>query len=53
VKFGEAVELARKGGKITREGWNGRGQYVYYQEGSVIDPKDGRNDVLRECRGLS
>ena len=51
MKFGEALELARQGRKITREGWNGEGQFVYYQEGSVIDPKDGRNDVLKAMEG--
>jgi hypothetical protein len=51
MKFGEAIELARQGKRITREGWNGKGQFVYYQEGSVIDPKDARNDVLRAMEG--
>jgi hypothetical protein len=51
MPFGMALEAARQGRKITRKGWNGRGQYVYYQEGSVIDPKDGRNDVLKAMEG--
>ena len=28
VNFGEAIELARKGKQIQREGWNGKNQYV-------------------------
>lgn len=51
MKFGEAIEFAKRGKKITRNGWNGKGQYVYYQEGSVIDPAQGRNQVLREMSG--
>ena len=30
MSFGIAVELAKKGVKIAREGWNGRGMFVYY-----------------------
>ena len=51
MKFGEALEHAKAGKKITRAGWNGKGQFVYYQEGSVIDPKDARNGVLRAMTG--
>jgi hypothetical protein len=29
MKFGEAIELAEQGNKITRDGWNGKGQYVF------------------------
>lgn len=28
LTFGEALELCKKGAKISRRGWNGRGQYV-------------------------
>lgn len=51
MKFGEAIELAQQGKKITREGWNGKGQFVYYQEGSAIDPQAARNEVLRAMEG--
>lgn len=36
MKFGEAIEHARNGKKITREGWNGKGMYVYMTEGRTI-----------------
>jgi hypothetical protein len=51
MKFGEAVDLAKQGKKITRESWNGKGQFVYYQEGSVIDPTQARNPVLASFEG--
>ena len=28
MKFGEAIEKVKEGKKITREGWNGKEQYV-------------------------
>jgi hypothetical protein len=51
MPFPLALEAAKQGKKIARKGWNGKGQFVYYQEGSVIDPKDGRNGVLRAMAG--
>lgn len=31
--FGEAVELLKKGYKVSRKGWNGKGMFVVYQKG--------------------
>lgn len=33
MNFGDAVESAKSGKKITRRGWNGKGMYVVYQKG--------------------
>lgn len=33
MTFGIAVELAKKGIKIARDGWNGKGMFVVYQKG--------------------
>lgn len=33
MKFGEAIEKAKEGKKITREGWNGKGMFVVVQKG--------------------
>ena len=33
MNFGLAIESAKKGCKITRRGWNGRGMYVIYRTG--------------------
>ncbi len=30
MNFGEALDHIEKGGKIAREGWNGKGLFVYY-----------------------
>lgn len=30
MKFGEAIEKAKEGKKITRAGWNGKGMFIYY-----------------------
>ncbi len=39
MRFGEAIEQARIGRKIAREGWNGKNMYVYMTEGRTI-PSD-------------
>lgn len=48
LNFGLAMEAAKKGAKISRRGWNGKGQYVvlgtnfsYYVEGT--DTRDAAN----------
>jgi hypothetical protein len=33
VDFSEALAALKQGHKLTREGWNGPGQYVVYQAG--------------------
>ena len=33
MNFGEAIELAKSGKKITLTGWNGKGMFVVYQKG--------------------
>lgn len=30
LSFGKALEAAKRGDKIAREGWNGKGMFVYY-----------------------
>lgn len=35
--FGEAIEAAKKGSRISREGWNGKGLFVFVQVPSTIE----------------
>ena len=30
MNFGEAIACLKKGGKVHRTGWNGRGMFLYY-----------------------
>lgn len=30
MNFGQAIEALKEGKKIAREGWNGKGMFVYY-----------------------
>ena len=38
MKFGEAIEAAKAGKKIAREGWNGKGMFVVYMEPMSLPP---------------
>lgn len=55
MKFSEALEHARQGAKIAREGWNGKGMFIFLVNGDSIkeaihnaygDPTKDGYDVL-------
>jgi hypothetical protein len=55
MKFTEALALCEQGERICRAGWNGREQFVYWQEGSVVPISSLRCDAIRawaRIRGL-
>ena len=41
MSFGHAVEAAKKGYRIARTGWNGKGMFVFLREGRVISGASG------------
>ena len=30
MNFGQALEILKEGKKLAREGWNGKGMFIYY-----------------------
>lgn len=34
MNFGKAIDALKRGHKVAREGWNGKGMFVYLVEGS-------------------
>lgn len=36
MTFGEAVEAMKRGWKVTRLGWNGKGMYIWVMPGSTV-----------------
>ncbi|GAB6392024.1 MAG: DUF2829 domain-containing protein [Treponematales bacterium] len=51
MTFGEALTQAKQGKAITREGWNGKGMFVYLTEGSRVPAMAMRVAVLHEMEG--
>lgn len=42
LSFGDALEALKKGYRIARKGWNGKGMFLYLNKGSVATmPQDG------------
>jgi len=48
MTFGDAIAAAKEGARITRDGWNGKGQFVYYQPGSNIRVKELRCKTVHD-----
>ena len=44
MTFGIAVELLKKGFKVAREGWNGKGMYLFLAHGKDIQSCTGINE---------
>lgn len=38
LTFGQAVEFAKEGNLIARQGWNGKGMFVFQRPGDVLSP---------------
>ncbi len=36
MDFGEALTILKRGGRVTRSGWNGKGIFVYLVPGSTF-----------------
>jgi hypothetical protein len=47
MTLGEALELCKQGKRIYRTNWNGKGQFVYYQKGSIVAVQDLRCDAIK------
>ena len=38
MNFGQALELLKSGHRVCREGWNGKGMFVYLVPGNSYEP---------------
>lgn len=36
MTFGDAIEALKKGKKVTRKGWNGKGMFLWLKQGVII-----------------
>ncbi|ANZ65578.1 hypothetical protein AYR62_15920 (plasmid) [Secundilactobacillus paracollinoides] len=46
MDFGEALEALHHGKKVAREGWNGKGMFIYLESGTLISTDRIRNLAL-------
>ena len=56
MDFGKALIALREGKKVSREGWNGKGMFLYLTEASTVEFKDLRGNcgkyVTKENTGM-
>ena len=45
--FGWAVEQLKNGKKVAREGWNGKGMFIYLVQGNEVSVPNLRNEALK------
>ena len=43
--FGKAIEALKEGKRVAREGWNGKGMFLYLVRGTLIDKEFLRNEA--------
>lgn len=36
MDFGDAIRVLKNGGRVTRDGWNGKGMFLYLVPGSIF-----------------
>lgn len=45
MNFGQAIEALKEGKRVAREGWNGKGMFLYLVKGTQVDKEFLRNEA--------
>ena len=45
MNFGKAIEALKEGKLVAREGWNGKGMFLYLVKGTQVDKEFLRNEA--------
>jgi hypothetical protein len=48
LTFGLAIEALKQGKRVCREGWNGKGMFLYLVKGTIVDKSFLRNEASRQ-----
>lgn len=48
MDFSEALRHVKAGKKVARQGWNGKGMFIYLQEGSRVDTENLRCAAIKD-----
>lgn len=48
MNFSEALNRLKKGAKISREGWNGKGMYLWLKPAATVQEEWCKDPVLKE-----
>lgn len=48
MDIGKAVNALKEGKKVTRTGWNGKGQFLWLKKGTLIQSDWCKDETLKE-----
>lgn len=48
MNFGKAIELLKEGHKVARQGWNGKGMYLWLKPATIIKSDWCKDPILKE-----
>ncbi|TCJ01145.1 DUF2829 domain-containing protein [Cytobacillus praedii] len=48
MNFSQALEELRRGSKVARNGWNGKGMFIYLVEGRVVPIEQLTNEASKQ-----
>ena len=48
MNFGQAIEALKEGKRVARQGWNGKGMFLYLVSGRSIDKEFLRNEAAMQ-----
>lgn len=52
MNFGEAIEALKAGKRVARNGWNGKGMFVYYVPANKYKSCTPTGDLLADENGM-
>lgn len=53
MNFGKALDALKQGKKVGREGWNGKGMFIYVTTGSVVPVVNLKPETSKHLFGNS
>jgi hypothetical protein len=51
LNFGQAIEALKQGKKVSREGWNGKGMYIWLLPATVVPREWVKDEQFLEAFG--
>ena len=52
MNIGEAVRVLKDGGRVAREGWNGKGMNLFLADGNELGPAGRPFVVMYDAQGM-
>ena len=49
MTFGDALFLLKRGEKVTRKEWNGKGMYLWLSPSHVLKSEDLKDSIIKDC----